>query len=106
MQTLTGYLKNSKGEALGGKGLMTVVFNEQAPPLDITSDNANATQKADEREGFKFLFMGVAQALRNPRGHGPDLRTGEQEAMEMLGAASLLMRRLDRADARLEEAQP
>lgn len=106
VQALTGYPKNSKGEALGGKGLMTAVFNEQAPLLDITTDNANATQKANEREGFKFLFMGVAQALRNPRGHGPDLRTGEQEAMEMLAAASLLMRRLDRADARLEEAQP
>jgi uncharacterized protein (TIGR02391 family) len=105
VQALTGHPKNPKGEALGGKGLMTVVFNEQNPLVDITFDNANATQKANEREGFKFLFMGAAQALRNPRGHGPNLQTGEQEAMEMLATASLLMRALDRAEARLPGGQ-
>jgi Protein of unknown function (Hypoth_ymh) len=46
------------------------------------------------------MFMGVAQGLRNPRGHGSDLATGEQEAMEMLATASLLMRALDRAEER------
>ena len=42
--------------------------------------------------------MGAAQGLRNPRGHGPNLQTGEQEAKEMLATASLLMRALDRAE--------
>lgn len=97
VKTLTG-----RGEI--GKRLMTAVFNEQAPLLDITSDNADADQKDDEREGFKFLFMGAAQALRNTRGHGPNLQTGEQEAMEMLAAASLLMRALNRAAQRLTGA--
>jgi uncharacterized protein (TIGR02391 family) len=101
VQALTGHPKTPKGVPLSGKGLMTSVFNEQNPQLDITSDNANVNQQADEREGFKFLFMGGAQALRNTRGHGPNLQTGEQEAMEMLASASLLMRRLDRAEARL-----
>ncbi|BBZ29479.1 hypothetical protein MMAD_37740 [Mycolicibacterium madagascariense] len=105
VQALAGHPKNPKGDALGGKGLMTVVFNEQSSLLDITSDNANATQRENEREGFKFLFMGGAQGLRNPRGHGPNLGTGEQEAMEMLATASLLMRRLDRAEARLKGGQ-
>jgi uncharacterized protein (TIGR02391 family) len=101
VQALTGHPKTPKGVPLSGKGLMTSVFNEQNPQLDITSDNANVNQQADEREGFKFLFMGGAQALRNTRGHGPNLQTGEQETMEMLASASLLMRRLDRAEARL-----
>jgi uncharacterized protein (TIGR02391 family) len=96
VKTLTG-----RGDI--GKRLMTAVFNEQAPLLDITSDNADADQKDDEREGFKFLFMGAAQALRNTRGHGPNLQTGEQEAMEMLATASLLMRSLDRAEKRLPQ---
>lgn len=93
VKTLTGH-----GDI--GKRLMTSVFNDQAPLLDITTENADADQKADEREGFRFLFMGAAQALRNPRGHGPNLQTGEQEAMEMLALASLLMRALDRAEKR------
>lgn len=97
---LTGHPKNSKGVALSGKGLMTTVFNEQSPALDITSDSANEAQKSDEREGFKYLFMGIAQALRNPRGHGPNLQTAEHAAMEMLAATSMLMRSLDRAELR------
>lgn len=98
-------VKTLSGSALIGKPLMANGFNEQNPLLDIASDNLSASQKADEREGFKFLFMGAAQALRNTRGHGPNLRTGEQEAMEMLATASLLMRVLDRADARLRGGQ-
>ncbi|ORW17415.1 TIGR02391 family protein [Mycobacterium palustre] len=105
VKVLAGQPKNSSGAALSGKGLMTAVFNEQSPLLDVTSDNADANQKADEREGFKFLFMGGAQALRNPRGHGPNLRTSEPEAKEMLATASLLMRALDRAEIRQQGAQ-
>jgi len=105
VQALTGYPKNSKSAALSGKGLMTTVFNEQSPLLDITSDNATSAQQADEREGYKYMFMGGAQALRNTGGHGPSLQTGEQEAMAMLATASLLMRALDRAEARLSGGQ-
>lgn len=104
VQALSGNPKNAKSVALSGKGLMTTVFNEQKPLLDITSDNANEAQQDDEREGYKYLFMGGAQALRNTRAHGADLQTGEQEAMEMLATASLLMRVLDRAEVRGESA--
>jgi hypothetical protein len=80
---------------------MTYVFNENAPTLDVVSPNSDKEQGDDEREGFKFLFMGSAQALRNPRGHGGDLDTPEDEAAEMLALASLLMRALDRAEEQL-----
>jgi uncharacterized protein (TIGR02391 family) len=103
VQALTGYPKNRKGVPLSGKGLMTTVFSEQAPLLDITSENAHEAQKAYEREGFMYLFMGAAQALRNTRGHGPNLQTDEEEAMEMLATASLLMHALDRAEKRLPQ---
>lgn len=89
-----------------GKRLMTYVFNEKVPALDITSPNSDEEQKADEREGFKFLFMGSAQGLRNPRGHGGDLDTPEDEAAEMLALASLLMRVLDRAEEQLALQPP
>lgn len=98
-------VKTLTGRTDSGKRLMTAVFNEQAPLLDITSDNADTQQKGDEREGYKFLFMGAAQALRNTRGHGPNLQTVEQEAMEMLATASLLMRALGRAEKRIAAGQ-
>lgn len=103
VQALTGYPKTSKGAALSGKPLMSTVFSPQAPALDITSDNVGEVQRADEIEGYMYLFMGVAQALRNPRGHGPKLNTSEPEAMEVLATASLLMRALDRAESRLPQ---
>lgn len=89
------------GSTLSGKPLMSTIFNEQNALLDITSDHANEAQKSDEREGFKFLFMGASQGLRNPRAHGADLKTGEQEAMTMLATASLMMYALDRAEKHL-----
>lgn len=99
-------VKKLSGVTASGRNLMTAVFNEQNPALDITDANADAQQQADEREGFKFLFMGGAQGLRNTRGHGPNLQTAPEEAMEMLATANLLMRRLDRAQARLTGEQP
>jgi uncharacterized protein (TIGR02391 family) len=98
-------VKKLTGSTQSGKPLMTSTFNEQNPVLDITSENADAAQKADEAEGFKFLFMGGAQGIRNPRGHGPNLQTDAQEALEMLALASLFMRRLDTADERLPQPQ-
>ncbi|MFC4373292.1 TIGR02391 family protein [Nocardia halotolerans] len=98
VQTLTGSNQS-------GKPLMTSVFNEQQPKLDTSSAKAGARQRNDELEGFKFLFLGAAQGLRNPRGHGGPLHTSEDEAREMLGLASLLMRGLDRADQRLHTQQ-
>jgi uncharacterized protein (TIGR02391 family) len=103
VQHLTGAPKTKSGSPMSGKPLMASIFDEQNPALDITSQIANDSQKADEAEGFKFLFMGGALGIRNPRGHGPDLQTDEQEALEMLALASLLMRRLDRAEERLPQ---
>ena len=94
VQTLTG-------SSDSGKTLMANIFNEKSATLDIAHDNTNHRQKADEAEGFKFLFMGAMQGLRNPRAHGAHLQTYWPEAMEMLVTASLLMRALDRAEKRI-----
>jgi uncharacterized protein (TIGR02391 family) len=93
-------VKSLTGDIRSGAKLMSGVFDVQNPLLEITSDNAGSAQKADEREGFKFLFMGAAIGLRNPRGHGAELNTDEAEAMTMLATASMLMYALDRAEKR------
>ncbi len=93
-------VKSLTGSDQSGKTLMANVFGEQDAKLDITSLRSEGQQAQDEVEGFKFLFMGASLGLRNPRGHGGNLQTDEQEAMEMLAFASLLMRALDRAELR------
>jgi uncharacterized protein (TIGR02391 family) len=87
------------GRSESGKGLMMTVFNEQQPALDVSRYDGRSGQ--DEREGFKFLFSGAILALRNPRGHGPEVADDPEEAMEYLALASLLMRRLDDAASRV-----
>lgn len=100
VKMLAGSPTAPNGKPMSGKPLITWVLNEQQPRLDTTSPNAVDQQRDDELEGFKYLFMGAIQGLRNPRGHGQPLGTSENEAREMLGLASLLMRMLDRAEQR------
>ena len=85
------------GSGLIGRALMAKVFSEQVPQIDVAANGTDEAQKADQREGYKLLFMGASQGLRNPRGHGPDFPVTSEEALEQLALASLLMRALDRS---------
>ncbi|MDQ2881207.1 MAG: TIGR02391 family protein [Actinomycetota bacterium] len=82
-----------------GCALMESAFGDRVPQLDITTTTGQAAQ--DEREGFRLLFAGVMLGLRNPHGTGRAALAGVDETLECLAVASLLMRRLDRAEERL-----
>ncbi|ALE74388.1 hypothetical protein AD006_25325 [Pseudonocardia sp. EC080610-09] len=81
---------------LSGKRLMGQTFGTASPHLDVTTAREPRSIQ-DEREGFNQLFMGSFQGIRDPRAHEEMADTAE-EAMEYLGLASLLMRRLDIAE--------
>lgn len=81
-----------------GQSLMGQVFSSGS--LDITTTTGRSAD--DERDGFKLLFMGVITGLRNPRGHGKEVASTEEETLEYLAVASMLMRRLDLAAERLK----
>lgn len=93
VQTMTGSDES-------GKSLMSKVFGETAPLLDPSREGLSERNARDEREGFKFLFMGSTVGIRNPRGHGAEMQESQQEAFEYLCVASMLMRRLDIAEGR------
>lgn len=85
-----------------GQKLMGDAFKPGA--LDVTTSvGANLDS---ERDGFKLLFMGAMSGLRNPRSHGIDVPVSAEEALESLAFASLLMRRLDLAEERLNPTTP
>ncbi|WP_445166796.1 TIGR02391 family protein [Mycolicibacterium sp. Dal123E01] len=76
-------------------------------PLSISPRRRpTPTRRRTSGRASSFLFMGAAQGLRNPRGHGGDLDTDGVEAAEMLSLASLLMRALDRAENQLALQPP
>jgi uncharacterized protein (TIGR02391 family) len=71
---------------------MRRAFNPQSPIIDVARHDGRNAQ--DEREGFRFLFVGAMAGLRNPRAHGADLPDSEVEAIEYLALASALLRRI------------
>jgi uncharacterized protein (TIGR02391 family) len=82
-----------------GRALMDSAFGAGVPKLDITTTTGQAAE--DEREGFRLLFAGVMLGLRNPHDTGRATFAGLDETLECLAVASMLMRRLDRAEERL-----
>ncbi|MGR3872668.1 TIGR02391 family protein [Streptomyces graminifolii] len=88
-----------------GRGLMTKAFSGSPAPLDVTLAEDDFT-RGSEQEGFKFLFMGMMGALRNPGGHGQYPVYSEEEAYEALAFLSFLARRLDVAERRKNAAVP
>ena len=83
-----------------GRTLMESVFDVRQPRLDITTTTGKSAQ--DEREGFRLLFIGAVLGLGFLHGAGRAVPLTLDETLEYLAVASMLMRRLDRAESRLD----
>ena len=77
-----------------GVKLMMKAFSEQSPLIKLT--NLSNTSEKDEQEGYKFIFSGAIQAIRNPRGHEFGLQDSPTLCLDHLSLASLLLRRLEK----------
>jgi hypothetical protein len=97
-----------------GHKLMESVFGAMPPKLDIATTTGPLAQT--EREGFRLLFVGAMLGLRDPFPAGRAVRATVHKAtvhkatvheatvhetLEYLAFASMLMRRLDRAEGKL-----
>lgn len=83
-----------------GRTLMESVFDVRKPRLDVTMTTGKSVQ--DEREGFRLLFLGAVLGLECLGGAG---RLGDltlEETLEYLAVVSMLMRRLDLAETRMD----
>lgn len=77
-----------------GVKLMMQAFSEKAPHIKLT--DLSTTSEKDEQEGYKFIFSGSVMAIRNPRGHEPNMRETPTECLDHLSLASMLLRRLEK----------
>lgn len=82
-----------------GQALMESVFGAMPPQLNVTTATGHAAEA--EREGFRHLFVGAMLGLRKPHNGGGVVPAAVEETLEYLAVASMLMRRLDRAESRL-----
>jgi uncharacterized protein (TIGR02391 family) len=71
----------------------------ESRPLIVLADLSTKTGQ-DIQAGYRFLFMGATQGIRNPDAHERFKALDAEEALETLAFASVLMRRLD--DAQIE----
>lgn len=99
LQLVEERVRSLTGSDDSGRTLMESVFGSRVPQLDITTTTGQAAE--DEREGFRLLFEGVMLGLRDPHGSGRGAFAALDETLECLAIASMLMRRLDRAEDRL-----
>jgi uncharacterized protein (TIGR02391 family) len=81
-----------------GADLMAAAFKQDGSVLDIAGHEGRSGQ--DEREGFMHIFRGAMIGIRNPGAHELFKQGDPQQALEYLGFASLLHRRIDEAEAK------
>ncbi|MGE3507182.1 MAG: TIGR02391 family protein [Alphaproteobacteria bacterium] len=86
------------GEADYGKSLMMRVFGGAPPRLRLNPGMTPSEQS--EQEGYKFIFAGAMQGIRNPRGHATRVTDDPDTCLDHLSLCSMLLRRLEEAGLR------
>ncbi len=76
--------------------MMADAFRPDGSILDVASHEGRSGE--DEREGFMHIFRGAMMGIRNPGAHELFQQGDPQQALEYLGFASLLHRRIDAAE--------
>jgi uncharacterized protein (TIGR02391 family) len=95
MKAVVNRVKDMTSLDLDGVALMNRAFSADHPQLDLSGSATTTGQNI--HAGYRFLFVGAVQAIRNPSAHEQLDKMDEDEAFEQLNLASLLMRRLDKA---------
>lgn len=94
-KAINGRVKKMTGLDLDGSTLMGEAFKQSHPPI-VLGDPQTETGR-NIQAGFKLLFMGAVQGIRNPDAHELFKALDSEQALETLAFASMLMRRLDNA---------
>lgn len=76
-----------------GVDLVNHVFNKDHPIIKIVEGNEQ--EHIDEREGFRFLYMGAFLGIKDPKSHSIQNLDNSAKALEYISFLSLLMKRLD-----------
>lgn len=95
LKALEGRVRAQSGLDLSGRDLMVQAFATNGP-IDVAEKQGQSGR--DGQEVFRFIFMGVIQGIRNPKGHELVKQSDAQRALEYLAIASVLFRRLEDAE--------
>jgi uncharacterized protein (TIGR02391 family) len=84
-----------KHAQLGESGfkLMMAAFDDSKPRVQLTP--LKTESEKDEQKGYRFIFAGGVQAIRNPRGHDYAVVDDPDICLDHLSFVSMLLRRLE-----------
>lgn len=91
-KAVENFVQDKSGETLYGTNLMEKVFNEENPIIKVPE--AGHYYK-DVQRGFKHLFIGAAQGIRNPKAHKEVIQKDPYITLQYLGFFSFLLKRID-----------
>jgi len=95
-KALINYVKERSGmKELDGQDLMNKVFKKEQPIIQL--NELSTREEINEQEGYRYLFIGAVQAIRNPLAHAKKEQKDPFEALEYLSFASLLAKKIDKA---------
>ena len=83
------------GIAKSGLKLMMDAFDGTPPKVKLNS--LVTTSEIDEQQGYRFIFAGGMQGIRNPRAHEPAIVDDPDVCLDHLSFVSMLLRRLEQA---------
>jgi uncharacterized protein (TIGR02391 family) len=74
---------------------MMAAFDGTTPKVKLNA--LGTTSEKDEQQGYRFVFAGAMQGIRNPRAHEPTIVDDPDICLDHLSFVSLLLRRLEQA---------
>jgi len=88
-------VQEHSGLTESGYKLMMAAFEGTTPKVKL---NALVTSsERDEQQGYRFVFAGSMQGIRNPRAHEVTIVDDPDVCLDHLSLVSLLLRRLEQA---------
>jgi uncharacterized protein (TIGR02391 family) len=88
-------IQRLSGIAKSGFQLMMDAFSGSPPKVQL--NGLLTISEKDEQEGYRFVFAGGMQGIRNPRGHEDALPDDPDICLDHLSFVSMLLRRLEQA---------
>jgi len=91
-KAVENFVQDKSDLNLYGTNLMETVFNEENPIIKVPE--AGHYYK-DVQRGFKHLFIGASQGIRNPKAHKEIIQKDPYITLQYLGFFSFLLKRID-----------
>jgi uncharacterized protein (TIGR02391 family) len=100
MKSIAAKMRSISGLTSDGAQLVQDAFTPSGAQSSVLAINALVTEtEKGEQRGFANLLIGLFGTIRNPLAHTPKIEweMSEQDALDILTTASLVHRKLDKA---------